>query len=152
MKNLKLISILLAFLSFTVISCDEDDAEQVIIDSALPNGTFTVQRSGSLTAQNGTPTTGTVELGSDPDGSVFLRFGDNFTTELATGTVSIYLSTSETFTPDPANGNPDLMVIGAVARNGEAFFKLNGSVDSKYTHVILWCGTANIPFGNAQLQ
>ena len=39
MKNLKLISILLAFLSFTVISCDEDDAEQVIIDSAFAEGT-----------------------------------------------------------------------------------------------------------------
>ena len=152
MKNLRLVTILLALLALSFTSCDDDDAEQIVIDSSLPNGSTNVLRSGSLVAQNGTPTSGNVEILTDTDGATFLRFADNFTTELGTGTVSIYFSTSDTFNPDPANGNPDLMLVGAVSNNGESFFKLNGSVASKYTHIILWCGSANIPFGNAQLQ
>ncbi|MCI4671834.1 MAG: DM13 domain-containing protein [Bacteroidia bacterium] len=126
--------------------------ETVTIDSSLPNGTLTVAKTGTLVAENGTPTAGTVELGADEDNVNFLRFGDDFTTELATGTVSVYFSTSETFTADPGNGNPDLMLVGAVQGNGEQFFKLDSTVPSNFTHVILWCNTASIPFGNGQLQ
>lgn len=131
-------------------SCGE--AETITIDSSLPNGTLSIERSGSLTAENGTPTSGTVELGKDDDDVTFLRFANNFTTELGTGTVSVYFSTSSMFTADPGNGNPDLRLVGAVQGNGEQFFKLRSDVESKFTHVILWCNTASIPFGNAELQ
>ncbi|MBT32958.1 MAG: hypothetical protein CMO01_25145 [Thalassobius sp.] len=153
MKNLKLIWLLLALLSFTIVSCDDDDEpDEIIIDSSLPTGTFTASRSGSLTAQNGTPTSGSVDLGTDEDGVTYLHFGSNFTTELGTGTVTIYLSTSDTFMADPANGNPDLILVGVVDENGESYFKISKTVSSSFTHVIIWCGSANIPFGNAQLQ
>ncbi|MEO0899268.1 MAG: DM13 domain-containing protein [Bacteroidota bacterium] len=143
-----LASLLFALL-IMLTSCNE---EVVTIDSSLPNGTLNVARTGSLTAENGTPTMGTVELGMDEDNVNFLRFGSDFTTELATGTVSVYFSTSATFTADPMNGNPDLILVGAVQGNGEQFFKLSEAVPSNFTHVILWCNTASIPFGNGQLQ
>ncbi|WP_020527005.1 DM13 domain-containing protein [Flexithrix dorotheae] len=148
MKNLTLIWFVMAV--FTFISC-EDDTEK-IIDSSLPNGTFTAQKGGTFVAQNGTPTAGTVDLGLDEAGSTFLKFNEDFMTELGTGTVTVYLSTSDTFTPNPGEGNPDLKLIGAIGSNGESYHKIMDTVESKFTHVILWCGSASIPFGNAALQ
>jgi hypothetical protein len=138
-------------LSLTTTSCSKDN-ETITIDLSIPNGNLNVDRSGSLIAENGTPTKGKIELGQDTDNTSFLRFASDFTTELATGTVSVYFSTSATFTADPANGNPDLRLVGAVSGNGEQFFKLNESIPAKFTHVILWCNTASIPFGNAELK
>jgi len=153
MKKMFFLFPLLAALAFGFVGCDDDDDVEIqIVDPTIPTGDFVAQRSGTFTAQSGTPTSGTVELGLDDDSEQFLRFADNFTTELGTGTVTIYLSTSENFVTDPGNGNPDLMLVAAVARNGESFYRINGTVDAKYTHVILWCGSANIPFGNALLQ
>ena len=140
-----------------LVSCSKDDdsdpvTQTITVDSSQPMGTFNVMRSGSFVEQNSTGSQGTAELGTDDNGTSFLRFGSDFMTELGTGTVSVYFSTSMDFNPDPMNGNPDLSVVGAVSDNGEMFFKLSGSVDPKWTHVILWCGSANIPFGYAELQ
>ena len=35
---------------------------------------------------------------------------------------------------------------------GETFIKLGSAIPANFTHVILWCGTASIPFGNARLN
>ncbi len=147
-------SLAILFLAFTFLttSCSKYDDNPSIVDSSIPNGVFSVERSGSLTAENGTPTAGTVELGQDEDNVGFLRFGSDFTTQLATGTVSVYLSTSAVFTADPGNGNPDLILLGPITGNGEQYLKLNQTVSSSFTHVILWCNTAGIPFGNGPLQ
>lgn len=143
-------SFLLLACALMITSCSKE--ETVTIDSSQPNGTFTVARTGTLTAQSDTPTEGTVELGTDSDGTNFLRFGSDFKTELATGTVSLYFSTSDTFTASPGTGNPDLRLVGAVQQNGERFLKLDSAVSANFTHIILWCNTAGVPFGNARLQ
>ena len=91
-------------------------------------------------------------LGTDETGTQFLKFGSDFTTTFATGTVTVYLSTSQVFVPDPGNGNPNLRLLGAVSAAGENFFKLSPAAASKFTHVILWCGSASVPFGYAPLQ
>ena len=150
-KFVKLTSIISVF-AFALIGCSDDDVETITIDTAAPAGTFQVARQGNLTAESGTPTQGVVQIGSDSNGTDFVRFSDDFTTELGTGTVGIFLSTSSVYTPDPANGNPDLKLIGNVAGNGEMFIRLDAAPEAKYTHIILWCATANIPFGNAELQ
>lgn len=145
-------TLLFSALTLFITSCADDEMDTMIIDSSQPMGSLSVDRSGSLVAENGTPTSGTVELGSDEDGATFVRLGSNFTTDLGTGTLSLYFSTSDTFTADPMNGNPDLILVGIVTRNGEQFFKLDAAVPNEFTHVILWCNSASIPFGNAQLQ
>lgn len=165
MKNRKFTLVLLASaLTTFFVSCSDDDAEVVTVtetvvetetvevDSSMPVGDLMVTLSGNLVAESGTPTQGLVEVGVDSESTNFVRFGDDFTTELGTGTVGIFLSTSDTFTADPANGNPDLMLIGNVAGNGEMFIKLDATPDAKYTHIILWCATANISFGNVALN
>ena len=107
---------------------------------------------GSLAAQNGTPTKGTVNTGSDEKGTYFVKFGSDFTTELGTGTVTVYLSTSATYKPDPGKGNPDLKIVGLVNKNGEQFLKMSAAPEAKFTHIIIWCGSANVPFGNAPIN
>ncbi len=131
-------------------ACEDEDP--TIIDSSLPQGSLTVSKTGNFVAENGTGSMGVVNLGTDRDGTQFLQFGSNFTTNFATGTVTVYLSTSAVFTPDPANGNPNLRLVGPVNKAGENFFKLDPAADNKFTHVILWCASANVPFGNAAIN
>ncbi len=150
-KFVRLASIFSVF-AFVLVGCSDDDTETITIDTGLPVGDFEVDSQGDLVAESGTPTQGTVQLGTDSEGTNFLRFSDDFTTELGTGTVAIFLSTSSVYTADPANGNPDLRLIGNVESNGEMFVKLDSAPQAKFTHIILWCATAGIPFGNAELQ
>ncbi len=151
-KFVQLASIFSVFALVLVGCSDDGGTETITIDTGLPIGNFEVDRQGDLVAESGTPTQGTVQLGVDSEGTDFLRFSDDFTTELGTGTVGIFLSTSSVYTADPANGNPDLKLIGNVSSNGEMFIKLDGEPQAKFTHVILWCASANIPFGNAELK
>ncbi|WP_339868198.1 DM13 domain-containing protein [uncultured Algoriphagus sp.] len=135
-----------------LVSC-ADDTDPVTIDPTTPTGTLNVTRSGTFIDQNGAGSMGTAGLGLDTEGKEFLQFGSNFNTALATGTVTVYLSTSATFMADPGNGNPDLLVVGPVRMAGENFFAIPSGVNTaKYTHVLLWCGSVGIPFGNAPLQ
>jgi hypothetical protein len=133
-------------------ACSEDDPTEVVIDSSLPQGPFSSMKSGMFVEQNGTGSTGTSELGTDSEGTQFLHFGNNFNTNLATGTVTVYLSTSETFMADPPNGNPDLLLVGPVKSAGENYFKIAPTAASKFTHVILWCTSVGVPFGYAALN
>lgn len=132
-------------------SCGKEEVE-TIVDSSQPSGVFTTLKTGSIIAQSDTGTKGTVSLGTDASGIAFLRLGSDFQTVLATGTVTIYLSTSSTFKADPGNGNPDLKIVGFVSKNGESFYKIGGTPDSKFNHVIFWCGTAGVPFGNVNIK
>ena len=147
-KQLSFFAIIVMFF----MACSDDDANEVIIDSSMPQGQFTVAETGTFVAQSGTNSTGTAELGTDEDGTQFLHFGSNFNTNLATGTVTVYLSTSDTFMPDPGNGNPNLLLIGPVKSAGENYFKIAPAAADKFTHVILWCGSASVPFGYAALN
>jgi hypothetical protein len=142
---------LFAIVACVITSCSKD-AETIIVDSSKPDGTFTVAKSGTFVAQNATPTAGMAQLGTDSKGVQFLKFSSDFTTQFATGTVSVYLSTSMNFVASPGTGNPDLKLVGPVLTAGENFFKIAPTAESKFTHVILWCGTASIPFGNAKLN
>ncbi|WP_075352170.1 DM13 domain-containing protein [Algoriphagus marinus] len=145
-----LILFYVAFLG--LVSCS-DDPDPITIDPTRPTGSLNVLRSGSFVDQNGAGSTGTAALGTDSQGKEFLQFNQAFNTALATGTVTVFLSTSATFMADPGNGNPNLLPLGPVRNSGENFFAIpSGQSTSKYTHVILWCGSVGIPFGNAQLR
>jgi hypothetical protein len=144
---------LILFLFVVIFAACSEDTEPVIIDSALPDGTLSVLRMGTFIDQNGAGSAGSASIGTDTKGTAFLSFNNAFRTALGTGTVTVYLSTSDTFMPDPANGNPNLLLVGPVRNAGENFFKIPTGTDlAKYTHVILWCGSVGIPFGNARLQ
>ena len=111
-----------------------------------PVGAFTAQRSGSLVAQSGTPTKGTVQLGVDTKGTTFLRLGSDFKSDYHTGTVTLYASKGSVHAPST------VQLISAVGKDGEQHFKMSAALSSDYTHLIVWCGSAKIPFGNAELK
>ena len=140
----------MAILAMALSGCSND--ETITIDSSKPDGTFTSTKSGMFVEQNSTGSMGTVELGTDSKNIQFVKFDSDFTTNLATGTVTVYLSTSMTYTADPGNGNPDLKLVGIVTKAGENYFKVDPAAPAKFTHAILWCGSANIPFGYAELN
>ena len=146
-------AIILFYVAFLgLVSCSEDK-DPVIIDSSKPTGALSILRSGSFIDQNGAGSTGTAALGTDSQGKEFLQFNQAFNTALATGTVTVFLSTSATFMADPGNGNPTLLPLGPVRTAGENFFPIpTGEATSKFSHVILWCGSVGVPFGNAELQ
>ncbi len=148
MKKALLFSFLFAFAA--LVSCSK--TETVTVDSSVPNGTFTSKLSGALTAQNGTPTAGTASIGTDGQSTNWVKLGSDFKTELGTGTATLYLSTSATYKASPGTGNPDLKLVGVISKNGEQYFKLSAAPESKFTYVIVWCGSAAIPFGNAMLK
>lgn len=129
-------------------SCKKDE----IVDRTIPNGDFTVSKTGSFVNENASGSSGTAELGTDADGVQFVKFGSNFATNFATGTVVVYLSTSAVYTANPGNGNPDLRLIGNTTKGGEQYFRLDPAADAKFTHVILYCASAGVQFGNAPLN
>ncbi len=143
---------LFAIVAMGLSSCSKD-AATITIDSSKPDGAFTVMKSGMFVAENKTPTAGTAELGKDSKGVQFLHFTSNFTTEFGTGTVTVYLSTSAVF-DQTATGTPssNLKSVGVASKAGEVYYKIDPSADPKFTHVIVWCGTAKVPFGNAPLK
>ncbi len=143
----------LALTTITTVSCDKDtETVTVQVDTTRPVGAFTASKTGTLTAQNGTPTQGKIEIGKDTENSTFVHLGSDFKTELGTGTATVYLSKTATFTASPGTGNPDLKLVGVVSANGEAYYKLSGAAPAGLDYVIIWCGSANIPFGNGLLK
>jgi hypothetical protein len=136
-------------------SCDSgsmNDSDQMVVKPADPvavTGPITVLRTGSLTAQSSTSTKGMVQLVTDKDGKYYIRLTEDFTTKFTTGTVTVYLSTSDKLQLSVADS---FQLVAIVGKAGEHFFPLSGTPNSKFTHGIIWCGAAAIPFGFAPLN
>ena len=137
---------LITFLS----SCgDSGEDPMAPDDNTMVMGQVDVLRSGTLTAQSSTNTMGMVAIVKDKDGKHFVRLSENFTTKFSTGTVTVYLATSQTLN---LNSSGTFQLVSIVGKPGEQFFALPGLPDSKFTHAIIWCGAAAIPFGFAKLD
>jgi len=149
--------LILITMSVVLLGCSDDD-ETIIQDPTQPNGVFTASAVGTFNdGQNG-GSMGMVEIGTDESGDQFLHFLNGFSTNLGTGTVSIYITdraiddaTEFGMVADPANGNPNLRLIGPITVNGESFIRINTSVSASLDYVQLWCGSVNVPWGWAQL-
>lgn len=152
MKTLfKLTLPLVAFIMLA--SCDSEsmkDADKMKpVDNVAVTGPITVVKTGSLTAQSSTNTLGMVQLVTNQEGKFFVRLTENFTTKFSTGTVTVYLSTSDKL---QLSTSGTFQLVSIVGKAGEHFFPLTTAPDSKFTHGIIWCGAAAIPFGFAPLN
>ncbi|GMQ31596.1 hypothetical protein [Algoriphagus confluentis] len=151
MKTYTLITGLL--LSFILSSCGSDSATDT--DPSIPDnsqevsGTVQVIRGGNLTAQSSTNTRGMVDIVKDQQNRYFVRLSDSFTTKFSTGTVTVYLSTGQALN---LNSQGSFQLVSVVGKAGEHFFALPSKPDDKFTHGIIWCGAAGIPFGFAPLN
>lgn len=152
MKNLFNLGLLL-FVALILTSCDSGsmaDADKMKpADEVEVSGPITVIKTGTLTAQSSTNTVGMVQLVTNSEGKYFVRLTENFTTKFSTGTVTVYLSTSDRL---QLSTSGSFQLVSIVGKAGEHFFPLTGAPDAKFTHGIIWCGAAAIPFGFAPLN
>ncbi len=134
-------------------ACDSSNTENidpmVPVDPVAVTGPITVLKSGSLTAQSSTNTKGMIQIVTDKDGKYFVRLTEEFTTKFSTGTVTVYLSTSDRLQLSSAGS---FQLVSIVGKAGEHFFPLAGNLDPKFSHGIIWCGAAAIPYGFAPLN
>jgi hypothetical protein len=63
--------------------------------------------------------------------------------------VTVYLSTSDRL---QLSTSGTFQLVSIVGKAGEHFFPLTAAPDAKFTHGIIWCGAAAIPFGFAPLN
>lgn len=151
-KSFLLTAAIVSSLAFVSTSCEEDDVDPVTvtIDSSQPQGTITVSKSGTFIAQNDAPTQGMAELVQDESGAYFVSLSDDFTTQLATGTVSLFLAQQAAFKTGMPDGTQ--RAVGAINSNGAQSFKVVMPEGvGAFTHVVLWCSTAGVQFGYAPL-
>lgn len=130
-------------------ACREETDEAPMNPAVEVSEPLEVLKSGALSNQSGAGTRGTMRLIKDASNKHFIELSDNFTTKFSTGTVTVYLSTSASLRLNEAGS---FLLLGLANKPGSHFFELAGNPDPKFTHGIIWCGAAGIPFGNAKLD
>jgi len=119
------------------------------IDSpAAPLTILGTSRSGTFTKRPGTSynVSGSATLEQQPNGSLVLKFGDNFSTSNGPG-LEVFLSTTNTVGANSRNLGRIKSTAGAQSYNVPAGVSL-----STYNWVIIHCVPFNVTFGYAQLQ
>lgn len=146
-------SILVA-LFLVAASCNK---ETIVQFSDQPVGTVTSLKTGTLARQNapGTPETkGTLAIIQDSNSNQFVKLNSDFMSGFTTGTVTVYLAKSMEEINTQRNGGTtatNVQAIGFVQKNGEQYLKIAGSI-SGFTHLVLYCETAEVNFGAAELN
>lgn len=133
---------------------DPGDSRPSVPDDQTPDmvkvvGEVEVLKTGTFTSQSGSNTKGMIDLVTDEAGSFFVKLGDDFTSSFHTGTVTVYLSTTKNLTLSETSS---FQLVAVVDEPGAHFFKLPNFPDFKFSHGILWCGAAAIPFGFAEFH
>ncbi|WP_339878924.1 hypothetical protein [uncultured Algoriphagus sp.] len=144
-------SLFFLLFSLTLFSCNESEEPKVTLPDGNNkiSGDLEIIKKGTFIAQSGSNTKGTIELGSDDDGEYYLRLSDDFNSNFHTGTVTVYLSTSSNLM---LSETTSYQLVAVVDEGGEHYFKLPNFPNAKFSHGILWCGAAAIPFGFAELK
>ena len=143
-KMLNRFLILFSLISLITVACKKDTVANPD-NTVTVSGSFTPIMVGTFSAQNGTPTGGKVYIGTD-DKNALLKLGSDFTTEFGSGAATIYLSKGATYS------DATVLQTSLVSKNGEQYFKLTALPSSDYTHVLVYCAAAKVPFGNASLK
>jgi hypothetical protein len=116
---------------------------------ALPSGAFASARSGVFQKQNGYNAEGTAQLGTDAVNAQWLRLAPDFNASLSTGAVTVYLSKNQNLTLGAADS---FRRVDLVKTPGEHFYKIEPAVGADFKFAILWCASAGVQFGNAELK
>lgn len=149
MKIWLLIPIILVLGLLTSCSKDEDSTVKEDPTDTSTNEELTKVFQGVFLGQNGYPTSGTTILGTDKANTYIVRLNDDFSTSFATGSVTMYLSSTDKLKLSDSNTFIKLAVIN---KNGKHDFKLTSKPDPVYKYIIVWCAPAAIQFGIAELK
>ncbi len=142
----------LAVISVMLSSCKSDDPTTTFTSD--PVGAQTSLKTGTLVNVDGPGTSGTLAIVKDSQASEFVKLNSDFMSGFATGTVVVYLAkTSESIKIQRNGGTTatNVKAVGFVNSNGEHYLKLPSTFEG-YPYVILYCETAEVNFGYAQLN
>lgn len=139
---------------FSLAACQKDEKSidpDVITPSnqGLPTGLFSAARAGVFQKQNGYNAVGTAQIGNDAANVQWLRLAPDFNASLSTGAVTLYLSKNQNLNLSVSDS---FRRIELVTTPGEHFYKLDPVVASDFKFAVLWCASAGVQFGNAELK
>lgn len=139
--------------AFIATACSDNATTQpVTTDPSMPSGATTTLRSGTITAENNTPTAGMVSIIRDAQNNEFVSLGDDFKSDFHTGTVTIYLAkTADNIGMQEAASASNVLKVALVNKNGKQYFKIPSSA-AGFPYVVFYCATAKINFGNSGLS
>ena len=132
-------------------ACQKETAPDPVnpTDPTMPSGTFKANRTGVFQEQNGYNAEGTAQIGTDDASVQWLRFAPDFKASLSTGAVTVYLSKNQNLA---LNSATSFLRVNLVTTPGEHFYKIDPAVGNDFKFAILWCASASVQFGNAELK
>lgn len=145
-------------LAAAIVACGDDD-DGPAAGSGGGNPSLTVIRSGVLAndGAGGAPNaSGTVELGMDAGGGMFIRLGADFAQEMGPGDTQLILASSaDNVDAQRMRGDavsPSLGTIPNGFSGAETYEIPSGTNPADFSHIIVWCPTAGVNFGAAELM
>jgi hypothetical protein len=132
-----------------LVSCQKDAVQGDPAESMMPVGTFSAARSGDFQKQNGYNAEGTAEIGTDEAGEQWFHLAPNFNASLSTGAVTVYLSTGQNLA---LGTEGSFRKIDLVMVPGEHFYRVSPALGTEFKFAILWCASAGVQFGNAEMK
>ncbi|RSK49908.1 hypothetical protein [Hymenobacter rigui] len=129
-----------------------DDAADPQPAAVTDPATLTTLKTGSVVAQGGTSSKGTLLVARNAAGKELVRLNPDFMTEFHTGSVAIYLARSADQIRVQRAANPaNVLKVGVITQNGLQDLVYEGS-HAGFTHVVLYCEAAQYNFGAAELK
>lgn len=120
---------------------------------------LTVIRSATLSGDGagGAPdATGTVALARDPDGALYITLGDNFMQEMGPGDTQLFIAKASGNIDAQMSAAPSsVALIGTISNgfSGAKNFAVPAGTDvDALPFAIVWCPTAGVVFGTAELD
>ncbi len=150
----------LTLLSIVSLACGNEDDNNETPNDGGGTGQLTAVRSGSLVADGagGAPdATGSVTISRDSTGALFVTLGEDFMQEAGPGDTQLILAksnanVSEQRNDDAGNTSPSLATVtNGFAGAAEFALPANVNID-EFSYLIVWCPTAGVNFGAAQLD
>lgn len=135
-----------------VLSCKSDDPITMASNSTTPPPSRTILKTGVFTGQNGYATSGGVDVVRDSSGAEFVVTKSDFRVSGGAGTITAWLT--DATGAGNLNSSSVKLQVGTINSGfaGVYAFPVQGAMASSYSHIVMFCQSARINFGNAPLQ
>ncbi|WP_310395524.1 hypothetical protein [Hymenobacter sp.] len=154
MKKPRLFSSLLPGLAAALLLLNACNKETAVPAAPAPPAStvFTTLRMGTVVAQGGVMSGGTIAIVKAADGSEHVQFNADFYTDFHTGSLGIYLAKSNALVRNQRAADPASVVrVGTITQSGAQLLPITGT-SAGFSHVILHCDPAQYNFGAAPMQ
>ena len=141
-----------AAIALLLSSCSKDTTAPAPTPIAPTSTAYTTLRTGTVLAQGGVSSGGTLAIVKAANGTEYVKFNMDFHSDFHTGSLGIYLAKSNDLIRNQRAANPANVVrVGTITQSGEQQLVITGT-STGFSHVILHCDPAQYNFGAAALQ